>query len=50
MSKLISEEVPAIPLYYRLKVTAHIPQLQGVLLGDRVGAYWNIYQWELRQG
>jgi peptide/nickel transport system substrate-binding protein len=48
MSRLISEEVPAIPLYYRLKVTAHIPQLQGVLLGDRVGAYWNIYQWELR--
>jgi peptide/nickel transport system substrate-binding protein len=49
MAKIVSEEVPAIPLYYRVKVTAHIPQLQNVLLGDRYGAYWNVHQWELRQ-
>jgi peptide/nickel transport system substrate-binding protein len=48
MAKIVSEEVPGIPLYYRVKVTAQIPQLQGVVLGDRVGAYWNVHQWELR--
>jgi peptide/nickel transport system substrate-binding protein len=48
MAKVVSEEVPSIPLYYRVKVVARNPQLQGVILGDRVKDYWNVHLWELR--
>jgi len=48
MAKVVSEEVPSIPLYYRAKVVARVPQLQGVILGDRVKHYWNVHLWELR--
>jgi peptide/nickel transport system substrate-binding protein len=48
MARVVSEEVPSIPLYYRVKVVARNPQLQGVILGDRVKDYWNVHLWELR--
>lgn len=48
MAKVVSEEVPSIPLYYRAKVVARVPQLQNVILGDRVKHYWNVHLWELR--
>jgi len=48
MAKVVSEELPSIPLYYRAKVVPHIPQLQNVILGDRVNHYWNVHLWELR--
>jgi peptide/nickel transport system substrate-binding protein len=48
MATLVSDELPAVPLFYSAKVVAYVPQLQGVILGDRIGAYWNVHLWEFR--
>jgi peptide/nickel transport system substrate-binding protein len=48
MAKLISEEVPQIPLYYNAGAVAYAPDLHNVIAGDRIGAFWNVHLWEFR--
>jgi peptide/nickel transport system substrate-binding protein len=48
MAKVVSEEVPIIPLNYTGKVLAHVPQLHGVIPEDRIGGYWNVHLWEMQ--
>ena len=48
MAKIVSEEIPAIPLNYTGKVVAYVPRLHGVIPEDRIGGYWNVHLWELR--
>jgi peptide/nickel transport system substrate-binding protein len=48
MARVISDEVPMIPLYYNVGAVAYVPELQNVIAGDRIGAYWNVFQWEWR--
>jgi peptide/nickel transport system substrate-binding protein len=48
MARLISEELPMIPLYYRTEVIAHVSNLHGVMPGAADASYWNIHTWEFR--
>lgn len=43
--KLMSEEVPAIPLYYSYDIAAHVAGLTGPR--DAVN-FWNVHEWEWR--
>jgi peptide/nickel transport system substrate-binding protein len=43
--KLMSEEVPAVPLYYSYDIAAHVAGLTGPQ--DAVN-FWNVHQWEWR--
>jgi peptide/nickel transport system substrate-binding protein len=46
LMKVISEEVPAIPLYYNLGVQAHVANLRGPLPSSSTdGAVWKIHEW-----
>jgi peptide/nickel transport system substrate-binding protein len=46
LMKLASEEVPGIPLYYDVLVTAHSADLEGPLRSAPAGLfYWNIHEW-----
>ncbi len=49
MMRLVSEELPAITLYYNLAAMAHAAALHGPLLSASTdGAVWNIHEWEWR--
>ena len=49
MMRLASEELPALPLYYDLTVTAHAANLTGPTKSAPGGLnYWNIQDWEWR--
>lgn len=49
LMKVVSEDLPAIPLYYNLGAQAHSADLHGPLLSaSTAGAVWNIHQWEFR--
>jgi len=46
MMRVMSEELPAIPLYYNLGAQAHASELRGPLLSaSTAGAVWNIQEW-----
>jgi peptide/nickel transport system substrate-binding protein len=48
MLKLVSEEVPAIPIYFNFAPTAHLSTLTGPQQGARVPdplVSWNIHEW-----
>ena len=49
MMKIISDELPTLPLYYNVYVIAAVANLSGPDVGvpDETD-YWNIHQWELR--
>ena len=47
MLKLVSEELPAFPLYFNFEVVAHVASLQGPPLAAPEGArYGNIHEWQ----
>jgi peptide/nickel transport system substrate-binding protein len=47
--RLLTEELPDVPLYYNLAVMAHVGELRGPLASTSTdGAVWNIHQWEWR--
>jgi peptide/nickel transport system substrate-binding protein len=47
--RLLTEELPDVPLYYNLAVMAHLTELHGPLASTSTdGAVWNIHQWEWR--
>lgn len=51
MLKMLSEEVPSIPIYFNFAPTAHLAMLRGPQLGARIpDAHlgWNIHEWEWR--
>lgn len=50
MMKLVSDEVPAFPLYYNIEPTfAHTVALRGPDLGATgTSGFWNLHEWELR--
>jgi peptide/nickel transport system substrate-binding protein len=49
MMKVVSEELPALPLYYNVGAQAYSADLRGPLLSaSTAGAVWNIHEWELR--
>ena len=46
MMKLISEDLPIIPLYYNLEFLAHVSNLTGPQVSVSTdAATWNIHQW-----
>ncbi len=45
MMKLVSDEAPALPLYYNFRVDAHVAALQGPLAANEV---WNVHEWRFR--
>jgi peptide/nickel transport system substrate-binding protein len=49
MMKILSEEIPAFPLYYNIYVLAAVANLQGPDSGvpDK-SDYWNVHLWELK--
>lgn len=45
--RLMTEELPDVPLYYNLAVMAHVAELHGPLVSTSTdGAVWNIHEWE----
>jgi peptide/nickel transport system substrate-binding protein len=49
MLRMLSEELPVIPLYYNLDVVAHVSELNAPRLVAPDGSIaWNIQDWELR--
>jgi peptide/nickel transport system substrate-binding protein len=49
MLQLVSEELPAFPLYFNFEVVAHVASLQGPPLAAPEGArYGNIHEWQWR--
>jgi peptide/nickel transport system substrate-binding protein len=48
MMKVVSDQLPAFPLFFNIGVTAHLSILQGPQLSSPDGtANWNIYEWQL---
>jgi peptide/nickel transport system substrate-binding protein len=47
MAKLISDELPVVPLYYSLDVIAHVAALRGVEPSPDGAIGWNVEKWEL---
>lgn len=51
MARVFSEELPLLPIYFNVRVTAFVAGLQGPLLGmtpDAGSDAWNVYLWEWR--
>lgn len=48
MVRLLSEEVPVLPLYYNLDVVAHGAALRGVVVAPDGSIGWNVHEWEMR--
>lgn len=49
MGRVVSEDLPLLPIYFNVRVTAYVAELQGPLLGTTPTSgsdSWNIYQWE----
>jgi peptide/nickel transport system substrate-binding protein len=47
--RLMTEELPDVPVYYNLAVIAHLADLKGPLPSTSTdGAVWNLHQWEWR--
>jgi ABC-type transport system substrate-binding protein len=49
MLKLVSEQLPAIPMYFNFAPTAYLSSLKGPVMGGRIPdprIYWNIHEWE----
>lgn len=50
MSRLVSEEVPILPMYYNLLVLAHVSDLSGPKAYAPGGeATWNAHLWEMKR-
>jgi hypothetical protein len=48
MARIISEEIPAFPLYSEPNVISHVSRLRGYELGvANTLSNWNIHEWEL---
>lgn len=47
LMKIVSEELPAYPLYYNFGVVAHDASLQGILEGGANWS-WNVHEWTFR--
>lgn len=44
--KLVSDEVPIIPLYYNLEFIARVAALHGPEVGVSIdGVTWNVHEW-----
>jgi peptide/nickel transport system substrate-binding protein len=51
MLRILSEELPALPLYFNLAPTAYLASLKGPEMPARIPdplVTWNIHEWELR--
>lgn len=51
MLRIVSEEVPAIPIYFNMAPTAYLSTLNGPTMGARVPdarIYWDIHEWDWR--
>ncbi|HEY3115681.1 MAG TPA: ABC transporter substrate-binding protein [Chloroflexota bacterium] len=51
MARVVSEDLPLLPIYFNVRVTAYGADLQGPLLGTTPTSgsdSWNVYQWEWR--
>ncbi len=49
MMRVVSEELPAYPLFYNPTVTAHVAGLHGPLISVSArAAGWNVHEWEWR--
>jgi peptide/nickel transport system substrate-binding protein len=49
MMRLVSEEIPGIPLYFNVGVTAHRRALTGPEIGTpETLEFWNIHEWVIR--
>ena len=49
MLKIVSEELPSIPIYFNMAPTAYLSTLKGPTMGARVPdsrIYWDIHEWE----
>jgi len=47
MMRVVSEELPAYPLFYNPTVTAYVAGLYGPLISVSArAAGWNVHQWE----
>ena len=49
MLRLVSDQVPAIPIYFNMAPTAYLSTLKGPTFGARVPdprIYWNIHEWD----
>lgn len=47
MARLLSEQIPVIPLYYNLDVVAHVAALRGLQVAPDASIGWNVHTWEL---
>jgi peptide/nickel transport system substrate-binding protein len=47
MMKLLSEEVPILPVYYNLYTVAMASDLQGPTISTAGSVYWNIQDWQI---
>ena len=50
MTRLISEDLPALSLYYELGTIAHVSSLKGprAFMPETTGTVtWNVHEWEL---
>ncbi len=48
MARIMSEELPTIPLMYELQAYAHVAAVRGPSLdADEAVAGWNIHEWDL---
>ena len=51
MGRVVSEDLPLLPIYFNVRVTAYEADLRGPLLGTTPTSgsdSWNVYQWEWR--
>jgi peptide/nickel transport system substrate-binding protein len=49
MARLITEELPAISLFFRSQPWAHVAGLRGMMIvAPETTAAWNVHEWELR--
>ena len=48
MSKIISDEVPSIPIYFNISPIGHVSTLHGPNMGTTESLeFWNIHEWTM---
>jgi hypothetical protein len=47
MTRVLSEQLPILPLYYNLDVVAHTSALRGVRVVPDGSIGFNVHEWEL---
>jgi len=49
LSKVVSDQVPSMPLYFNISPIGHVAALRGPDMGTPESlAFWNLHEWELR--